>query len=323
MAKYWGFLEDSHLMADIMLPPPNHARRLTEQRNPASLALDRASIREALAIMNAEDYRCCAAAEACAPAIEQAIEKVVAAFRQGGRLIYVGAGTSGRLGVLDASEQPPTFGVPPEMVQGIIAGGLDALVRSAEGIEDHAEEGAAAVAAREVAARDVVFGITTGGRAAYVLGALAEARRRGAATVLLTCTPPLPGEEHLADVQIHALVGPEVITGSTRLKAGTVTKLILNQVTTISMVRIGKVYENLMVDLRPTNTKLVDRACRILCELTGLDHEGALELLEASGHDTKVALVMALAGVDPDDARARLEAVGGHVAQAIRLAKEE
>jgi N-acetylmuramic acid 6-phosphate etherase len=310
-------------ISDTMLPPPEHARRLTEQRNPRSMAIDRASIEEAISIMNAEDRLCCEAAERCAPQVAQAIEKVVAAFRQGGRLIYVGSGTSGRLGVLDASEQPPTFGVPPTMVQGIISGGYDALVRSVEGAEDHPEEGAAAVAEKNVDARDVVFGIATGGRTPFVFGALAEARRRGAATVLLTCTPPLEGENTLADVQIHALVGPEVITGSTRLKAGTVTKLILNQVTTISMVRMGKVYENLMVDLRPTNRKLVDRACRILKMLAGLDHDAALEMLEAAGHDTKVALVMALAGTCPEAARARLVEVGGHVAEAIRLARDE
>lgn len=310
-------------MSDITLPPPEHARRLTEQRNPRSMNLDRVSVTEALAIMNAEDRLCCEAAERCAPQVVRAIDLVVAAFQQGGRLIYVGSGTSGRLGVLDASEQPPTFGVPPTMVQGIISGGFDALVRSVEGAEDDTAQGAAEVAARNVDARDVVFGIASGGRTPFVFGALAEARRRGAATVLLTCTPPLEGEGNFADVQIHALVGPEVITGSTRLKSGTVTKLILNQVTTISMVRIGKVYENLMVDLRPTNRKLVDRACRILHMIAGLDHDAALEMLEAAGNDTKVALVMALAGVCPDSARARLEEVGGHVAEAIRLIKAQ
>lgn len=311
------------IVTDIPLPPPEHARRLTEQRNPHSRMIDRVSIREALEIMNAEDRNCAEAAAACAPQIEQAIERVVAAFRSGGRLIYIGSGTSGRLGVLDASEQPPTFGVPREMVQGIIAGGYEALHRSIEGAEDHTQAGAAAIAAKEVSAKDVVFGIAAGGRTPFVLGALAEARRRGAATVLLTCTPPLEGEDNLADVQIHALVGPEVVTGSTRLKSGTVTKMILNQVTTISMVRIGKVYENLMVDLRPTNNKLVDRACRILGDVAGIDHDHARILLGEAGMDMKTALVMALAGVDRDGAREFLAKSGGHVAEAIRAAREE
>ena len=309
-------------MSDFSLPPPEHARRLTEQRNPRSMAIDRVTVGEALAILHAEDRLCCEAAERCAPQVEQAINLIVRAFKQGGRLVYVGAGTSGRLGVLDASEQPPTYGVPPTMVQGIISGGIEALHSSVEGAEDQPELGAAAVAEKNIDARDVVFGITTGGRAPFVLGALAEARARQAATILLTCTPPLAGEESLADVQIHALVGPEAITGSTRMKAGTVTKLILNQVTTVAMVQLGKVYENLMVDLRPTNNKLVDRACRILGELAGLERTAALELLEASGMDLKVALVMALGGIGRQAAAERLAAADGHVAAAIRRIKD-
>lgn len=311
----------THRTPEDSLPPPHHARRLTEQRNPASRHIDRVEIDEALAIIQHEDRRCLEAAEACRPQIRAAIECVVAAFRKGGRLIYVGAGTSGRLGVLDASEQPPTFGVPREMVQGIIAGGEEALVRSIEGAEDNPDDGASAIALRGVSERDVVFGIATGGRTPYVLGALAEARRRGAATILLTCTPPLEGEQQLADVQIHALVGPEVVTGSTRMKAGTVTKLILNQVTTVSMIRIGKVYENLMVDLRPVNRKLVDRACRILRELSGLDLDAAEALLKKSDNDLKVALVMALGGVNMDEARQKLAAAEGRVAEALETLK--
>lgn len=291
---------------------------MTEQRNPASMAIDRASVHDALAIMQAEDRMAVAAVEACGPQVERAIELVVAAFRRGGRLIYIGAGTSGRLGVLDASEQPPTFNVPPEMVQGVIAGGDAALRRSIEGAEDKPDDGIAAMAEKNVCENDVVFGITTGGRAPYVLAALAEARARGAKTILLTCTPALEGEENLADVQIQALVGPEIVTGSTRLKSGTATKLILNQVTTVSMIRIGKVYENLMVDLRPVNAKLVDRAQRILAEVAGMDPEPALATLEAAGMDLKVAIVMALSGQNADGARALLAEVGGHVAEAIR-----
>ncbi|MCE5230274.1 N-acetylmuramic acid 6-phosphate etherase [bacterium] len=318
MTKDW---KGKTIVDDKSLPPARHSKRLTEQRNPVSRAIDRASVHKALAIMQTADRKAVAAVEACGLQIEHAIDMVVAAFKRGGRLIYIGAGTSGRLGVLDASEQPPTFNVPPEMVQGVIAGGWDALRRSIEGAEDKPEDGVAAMDEKNVDARDVVFGITTGGRAPYVLAALAEARRRGAGTILLTCTPPLKGEEDLADVQIHALVGPEVVTGSTRLKAGTATKLILNQVTTISMIRMGKVYENLMVDLRPVNAKLVDRAQRILTEVAGLKPEPALETLKAAGMDLKVAIVMALSGQTAEGARKLLEKVGGHVAEAIRRAK--
>jgi N-acetylmuramic acid 6-phosphate etherase len=287
------------------------------------MTIDRASIRDALDIMHQEDRRCIEVVEACRDDIAAAIERVSEAFRKGGRLIYVGAGTSGRLGVLDASEQPPTFGVSPDMVQGIIAGGPTALTRSIEGAEDHPEEGTAAVSGAAVGSNDVVFGITTGGRAPFVLGAIAEARKRGAASVLLTCTPPLEGEEDLADVQIHALTGPEVVTGSTRLKAGTVTKLVLNQVTTIAMIQYGKVYENLMVDLKPVNRKLVDRACRILNELAGLDMEKSERVLEVSGMDLKVALVMTIAGLTAEDAHDFLNSSGGHVARAIEQASEK
>lgn len=300
------------------LPPRRHAERLTEQRNPRTLAIDRVGIAEALSMLHAEDRLCFEAAEKVAPQVVAAVEIVVSAFRAGGRLIYVGAGTSGRLGVLDASEQPPTFGVPPTMVQGIIAGGYDALVRSIEGAEDRPDDGATAVVALRVGASDAVMGIATGGRTPFVLGALAAARRLGAKTILLTCTPALEGEEGLADCQIHALVGPEAITGSTRMKAGTVTKLILNQITTLSMVQIGKVYENLMVDLKPTNDKLRDRAARILGEIAGLPAEVAKAKLEAAGNDLKTAIVMALAPCDASRARETLSQYGGHVAAAIR-----
>lgn len=285
------------------------------------MAIDRVPVAEALAIMQAEDRKALAAVEACAPQVERAVEMVVAAFRRGGRLIYIGAGTSGRLGVLDASEQPPTFNVPPDMVQGVIAGGWDALRRSIEGAEDKPEDGVAAMEDKKVCERDAVFGITTGGRAPYVLAALAEAKRRGAGTILLTCTPALAGEEALADVQIQALVGPEIVTGSTRLKAGTATKLILNRVTTLAMIRMGKVYENLMVDLRPVNAKLVDRAQRILAEVAGMKPDRALDTLRAAGMDLKVAIVMALSGEKAAGARFLLDEVGGHVAEAIRRAK--
>lgn len=285
--------------------------------------LDRASVAEALTMLNAEDRIACDAAASVAPQVEKAIHLVVEAFQSGGRLLYIGAGTSGRLGVLDASEQPPTFGVPPEMVQGIIAGGRDALVRSIEGAEDRAVEGIRAMREAAVGPNDAVMGITTGGRAPFVLAALAEARSAGARTILLTCTPPLDGESNFADCQIHALTGPEPITGSTRMKAGTATKLILNQITTISMVQMGKVYENLMVDLRPTNDKLVDRAARILSEVTGLESVAAHARLEEAGKDLKVALVMSIAACTTEAAQKTLLHHKGHVAATIRALKSQ
>ena len=302
----------------VKLPPRRHGERLTEQRNPRTKNIDRASIAEALAMIHAEDRICFEISEAVASRVAEAIELVVAAFTSGGRLIYVGAGTSGRLGVLDAAEQPPTFGVEPELVQGIISGGPDALVRSVEGAEDNADDGVAAIDRATVTSNDVVMGIATGGRTPFVLAALLRARELGATTIFLSCTPALDGEEKLADCQIHALVGPEAITGSTRMKAGTVTKLILNQITTVAMVRIGKVYENLMVDVKPNNSKLVDRQIRILQELTGFGREEALARLEDGSQDLKVALVLVLAGCSADQARNALHKEGGQVSAAIR-----
>ena len=302
----------------VKLPPRRHGERLTEQRNPRTKNIDRASIAEALAMIHAEDRICFEISEAVASRVAEAIELVVAAFTSGGRLIYVGAGTSGRLGVLDAAEQPPTFGVEPELVQGIISGGTDALVRSVEGAEDNADDGVAAIDRATVTSNDVVMGIATGGRTPFVLAALLRARELGATTIFLSCTPALDGEEKLADCQIHALVGPEAITGSTRMKAGTVTKLILNQITTVAMVRTGKVYENLMVDVKPNNSKLVDRQIRILQELTGVGREEALDRLEDGSQDLKVALVLVLAGCSADQARNALHKEGGQVSAAVR-----
>lgn len=299
------------------LPPLRHSERLTEQRNPETLRIDRLSVPEALKLIHAEDRKCFEAAEACAADVTAAVNLVTAAFRKGGRLFYVGAGTSGRLGVLDASEQPPTFGADPERVQGIIAGGPEALVRSIEGAEDRPEDGAAALKERNLQASDAVMGIATGGRTPYVLGALRHARSIGAATIFLSCTPALEGESEFADCQIHALVGPEVVTGSTRMKAGTVTKLILNQITTLSMIQIGKVYENLMVDVQLRNAKLRDRARRILMELTGLDEQSAQKRIEEAGNDLKVAIVMTLGDSDAQAARRTLDRHEGHVAGAI------
>lgn len=291
---------------------------LTEVRNPRSMNIDRLSIAEAVDLMNAEDAGVPAAVAAARDEICRAIELVVAAFETGGRLIYVGAGTSGRLGVLDASECPPTFLSDPRMVQGVIAGGWDALRMAVEGAEDHPPDGAAAMDEKQVDARDVVMGITTGGTTPYVHGALERARQRGARTIFFACV----SAEHVpddADVSIRVLVGPEVVTGSTRLKAGTATKLVLNMITTIAMVRIGKVYENLMVDVNTrANRKLVDRGTRMIMAVTGLAREAAARLLEAGGGRVKTALVMHLCDLSREAAERRLAEHGGHLAPILK-----
>ncbi len=248
----------------------------TEQRNPRSLDLDRRSVRSAITLMLDEEAAVAKALRREANAIEQAVRRIVRAFRAGGRLFYVGAGTSGRLGVLDASECPPTFRTPPELVQGIMAGGYEALWASIEGAEDDAPAGAAAIAFRDARRGDVVVGIAASGRTPFVWGALHEARRRGATIMLLAFNPHLAYAPGLRpDVAITPVVGPEVLTGSTRLKAGTATKLVLNLLTTLAMVQIGKVASNLMVDLNPSNVKLRDRAVRIVRDLTGVDADRA------------------------------------------------
>ena len=289
---------------------------LTEQRLPESMSLDAMDVRDAVALMNAQDAVAVAAVGTQRQAIAQAVELVVAQLAAGGRLFYFGAGTSGRLGVLDASECPPTFGVRPELVQGVIAGGFDALVRSKEGAEDRPADGAADIDARDIASADVVVGIAAGGTTPYVHGALRRAAERGARTIFLSCVEPVAGEPAV-DLVIRPLTGPEVVTGSTRLKAGTATKLVLNAITTIAMVRLGKVYENLMVDLRATNEKLHDRARRIVATITGLSPIASSELLGRSGGDVKVAIVMHARGVDAADAQKRLVAAGGVLRAAI------
>lgn len=288
--------------------------RLTEQRNPRSEEVDRLASLEIVRLISREDRTVARAVEREAEAIARAVDLAVAAFRSGGRLIYVGAGTSGRLGVLDAAEMPPTYGTDPEMVQGVIAGGFGALVRSCEGAEDHPEDGAAAMDEKGVGATDVVLGIATSGTTPYVHGALARASERGARTGLLLCTPP--GRELLDahDVVIAPLTGPEVVTGSTRMKAGTATKMVLNTITTAAMVRFGKVHGNLMVDLRVTCAKLQDRGERILMATLGLDRAAARGLLEAAGGHVKTALAMRRLGVGADEARAALARVRGVIA---------
>lgn len=293
---------------------------LTELRNQTSQNIDQMSIGEAFDVINGEDATIAAAVAAERESICRAIELVVHAFENGGRLIYVGAGTSGRLGVLDASECPPTFLSDPNMVQGFIAGGWDALRRSIEGAEDFPEDGAALADELAAGPKDVIFGIATGGTTPYVHGCLGRAKQRGAKTVFFGCVT----REHVpddADVSIRVLVGPEVVTGSTRMKAGTATKMVLNTVTTIAMIQIGKVYGNLMVDVNTkANTKLVDRGTRMIQAVTGLDREAARSLLDASGGHVKTALVMHAKKVDRAQAEQLLSEHSGHLARILKAA---
>jgi N-acetylmuramic acid 6-phosphate etherase len=270
---------------------------LTEQVNSNSQNLDQLSSLELVELFNQEDALATLAVAAVKVQMAAAIDRTALALQHGGRLFYVGAGTSGRLGVLDAAECPPTFCTPPELVQGIIAGGAAALVRSSEDLEDRAEDGDAAIAQRQITQLDVVVGITAGGTTPFVHGALTAARQRGAATIFIACVPAEQVSAE-ADIDIRLLVGPEVLAGSTRLKAGTATKLALNILSTGVMVQLGKVYGNRMVDVAVTNTKLRDRALRILQDLTGLSREASSNLLEQSGRWVKLALLMYWTGLD-------------------------
>ena len=291
--------------------------RLTEQRNPKSTKIDKLDVLGIVDLINNEDRLVAEAVSDEREAIARAIELVEKALRAGGRLIYVGAGTSGRLGVLDAAEMPPTFGVDPERIHGVIAGGYQALVRSQEGAEDHPEDGAEAITNLDVGQRDFVLGIATSGSTPYVHGALSRARELGARTGFLLCTSPPAALLSEHDVVIAPLVGAEVITGSTRMKAGTATKLVLNTITTGAMVRIGKVYSNLMVDLQVTCEKLRDRGERILSELLNLDQPAAAALLDRASGDVKTALVMAHLDIDAKEALGRLDAAGGVISTVI------
>jgi N-acetylmuramic acid 6-phosphate etherase len=263
----------------------------TEKRNSASENIDKLSTKQIVDLVNAEDSLVPAAVARQSKQIAAAIDLIVERLRKGGRLFYVGAGTSGRLGVLDASECPPTFGVPPSLVQGIIAGGRRALVRSAEGAEDFPEDGAAAIKNKRVRAKDIVVGLAACGMTPFVHGALEQARKTGAATIFVTCAPE--AVEHIpAEIIINPVVGPEVVTGSTRMKAGTATKLVLNTLTTGAMIKLGKVYGNLMVDLKATNDKLRDRSVRIVMEITNLSRPRVKRLLEDAQGKVKAAIVM-------------------------------
>ncbi|MFG3817375.1 N-acetylmuramic acid 6-phosphate etherase [Limnothrix redekei] len=296
---------------------------LTEQANPNSEALDQLSSLELVDLFNQEDAKTLAAIAQAREPLARAIDLAAAALAQGGRLFYIGAGTSGRLGVLDASECPPTFCTDPELVQGIIAGGPPALLRSSEALEDRAEDGAAAMAERSVGDRDLVVGITAGGTTPYVQGALIEAARRGAKTVFLACVPidQVPPPSGSVDVDLRLLVGPEILAGSTRLKSGTVTKMALNILSTGAMVKLGKVYGNRMVDVSVTNSKLRDRAVRMVRDLASLNRAEAEDLLDRSGNRVKTALLMHWAGVDRPQAEQFLTQGGGQLRQAVTLAQ--
>src|SRR5687767_14394897 len=291
--------------------------RATERRNPRTASIDLASPLEIVDVINAEDRLVPDAVATQREQIAKAVEITERAFRAGGRLFYVGAGTSGRLGVLDASECPPTFGTDPEMVQGIIAGGIPALTRAQEGAEDVVENGANEMDARGVGSNDFVVGIAASGTTPYVHAAIARAAELGASTGIVSCSDPPGAVLDIVDVAIVPLVGPEVVTGSTRMKAGTATKLVLNIITTGAMIRLGKTYGNLMVDLRATNNKLKDRSERIVVEVCGVSRERARELLEDADKSVKTAIVMHKLGVGRDEALAALERAGGVIRRAI------
>ena len=289
---------------------------VSEARNPRSMGIDLMSTVDILTTINAEDHLVPDAVRGVIPQIARAVDAIVTAFGKGGRLIYIGAGTSGRLGVLDASECPPTFGVPPGMVVGLIAGGPNALMRAAEGVEDRPSEGAADLGAAQLSEHDVVVGIAVSGRTPYVIGALDFAKGVGAVAVGLTCNPS-SAIAQMADISIAPLVGPEVLTGSTRLKSGTAQKLVLNMLTTASMIRVGKSYQNLMVDLHVSNAKLLARAVRIVMEATDCSPEAAEHALEQTGNDVKLAILVTLTGKPVAEARADLTASGGFLRRAI------
>ena len=288
----------------------------TEERNPRTTEIDRISTRELVDVMNQEDARVAAAVATQAGQIAGAIDRIADRMRHGGRLIYTGAGTSGRLGVLDASECPPTFNTPPGLVLGLIAGGDRALRHSIENAEDRPDQGAADLQDVDLAAGDAVVGIAASGRTPYVIGALEYARTVGALTIGLACSPNSPISKRV-DVMITPVVGPEVVTGSTRLKAGTAQKLVLNMLSTGVMVRLGKTYGNLMVDVQATNSKLRQRAIRIVSEATGLESTAADAALRQAGGDVKTAIVATLLRIEPESARERLEKAGGIVRNAI------
>lgn len=291
-------------------------RLVSEERNPRTMDMDLLPTVDLLRSINDEDKGVAYAVEKVIPEIALCVDRIAAAFRKGGRLIYMGAGTSGRLGVLDASECPPTFRVPPTMVVGLIAGGYEALLKAAEGAEDNQAAGAEALAEIDLTARDVVVGIAASGRTPYVIGGLNYARNVGATTVALSCNPQ-SAIAAVADIAISPVVGPEALTGSTRMKSGTAEKLVLNMLTTASMVKIGKTYQNLMVDLKASNKKLVARAARMVMQATDCTLEAAEQALAQTNNDVKLAILVTITGMNPTEARFALEGAGGFLRQAI------
>lgn len=289
---------------------------LTEQSNPHSTQIDRLSALEIVQIMNAEDATVAAVVRAALPEIARAVEAAADRLRRGGRLIYVGAGTSGRLGMLDAVECVPTFSTEPDMVQALIAGGMAALTQAVEGAEDDPDAGRRNLLALKVTERDIVVGIAASGRTPYVLGALGAANEHGAVTVGIACNAPSPVLD-VVQIRIAAPVGPEVIAGSTRLKAGTAQKMILNMLSTATMILLGKVYGNRMVDVKVTNQKLADRARRIVSEVVGVDEEQAARLLALADNQVKTAIVVGLLDITPDEARVRLASAQGRLSALI------
>ncbi|MDP4174245.1 MAG: N-acetylmuramic acid 6-phosphate etherase [Bacteroidota bacterium] len=293
------------------------ANLTTEQRNPNSMDIDARNTAEILQIINNEDKKVPLAVEKELPYIEQAVEVIVKALKEGGRLLYFGAGTSGRLGVVDASECPPTFGTPFGMIDGFIAGGREAMFRAQEGAEDYEENGANDVLKANVTEKDVVCGIAASRRTPYVVGAVKKAKELGAKTLYVTCNPRENFDIKEVDIAMCPYVGPEVIMGSTRMKSGTAQKLVLNMLTTASMIKMGKVYENMMIDLQMTNKKLVERSKKIVMTITGISYDEAAQYLEKAGGHVKTALVMIKANVSTEDAKIRLEKADGFVRRAI------
>lgn len=315
MARHQTSLDGVTTIAS--LPPDVLDPRITEHRNPRSADIDLASPLEIVELINAEDRTVADAVRTQTTQIAEAVAVAEDAFRRGGRLVYAGAGTSGRLGVLDASECPPTFGVDFAMVRGLIAGGYDALLRAQEGAEDSPEGGAKDVDALELSPRDFLVGIAASGGTPYVRGTLIRARQRGARTAIVACTPPPAEVLAVADIAIVVITGPEVVTGSTRMKAGTATKLVLNMISTGAMIRIGKTYGNLMVDLRASNAKLRDRSERIIVEVAAVGRAEAKRLLAAAGDSVKVAIVMHALNADRAAAERALADGGGVVRRVI------
>ena len=300
----------------------NWSKLLTEQRNPASNAIDEVSTLEMMSLMNREDSVVPQAIAEQLANIAQAVDLIAEQINKGGRLFYIGAGTSGRLGVLDASECPPTFSVSPDLIQGLIAGGSSAVFKAVEGAEDNSQGALGDFSLQKLVAEDVVMGIAASGVTPYVLGGLAYAKQQGCSTIFFTCSPSA-GPLVESDIKIIPEVGPEVITGSTRLKAGTATKLVLNMISTGAMVKLGKTYGNLMVDLQPTNAKLRDRTERIFAALTGRTGSEVSACLNKADNQLKLALVMELCDVGQERARTLLQAHGGKVKLAVRAMADE